>query len=179
VFWRVAEVKSVTESEHLSLAIERIQFSRSYTKRLLEDVPDADWFRMPAEGVTHIAWQVGHLAMAQFALCIARLRPETAADERLIAAEFRRHFGKGSVPDPQPENNPTPAEIRAVLDRVHTQTMAELPTYSSAELAAPALKPHPLFTRKIESLFWCAAHELTHAGQIGLLRRLLGKEPKW
>jgi uncharacterized damage-inducible protein DinB len=32
---------------------------------------------------------------------------------------------------------------------------------------------------KLEALFWCSQHELIHAGQIALLRRLIGKEPQW
>jgi uncharacterized damage-inducible protein DinB len=32
---------------------------------------------------------------------------------------------------------------------------------------------------KRASLLWCAQHELVHAGQIGLLRRLLGYPPLW
>ena len=30
---------------------------------------------------------------------------------------------------------------------------------------------------KLGALFFCSVHEMMHAGQIGLLRRLLGKSP--
>ncbi len=33
---------------------------------------------------------------------------------------------------------------------------------------------HPAFTTKLGALLYCARHEALHAGQIGLLRRLLG-----
>ena len=32
---------------------------------------------------------------------------------------------------------------------------------------------------KIECLHWCSAHEMIHAGQIALLRRLFGQSPIW
>ena len=169
----------MSQPTRLQFASERLQFACDYTNRLLTDLPEGDWFRMPTDGVTHIAWQVGHLAMAQFALCIGRLRTEADDDERLIAAEFRRHFGKGSTPEPAPEKNPPVAEIHAVFDRVHTRVMTELPHYQPVDLETPALKSHPLFTKKIDSLIWSAEHELIHAGQIALLRRLLGKPPLW
>ena len=37
----------------------------------------------------------------------------------------------------------------------------------------------PKVKTKIDTLRWCGDHELIHAGQIGLLRRLLGHKPVW
>ena len=51
---------------HRDLARRQIEFARRYTLILLQDLDDADWFRQPSEGVTHIAWQVAHLAMAEY-----------------------------------------------------------------------------------------------------------------
>lgn len=45
----------------LQSAIEQLRKARLYTKDLLKHVPDDDWFRQPAEGVTHVAGQVGLL----------------------------------------------------------------------------------------------------------------------
>jgi len=57
--------------------------------------------------------------------------------------------------------------------------MCEIAELPETEWDAPAVKPHPLFKTKLESLFWCAHHEMLHAGQIGLVRRLLGEAPLW
>ena len=163
----------------LEIAIERIEFSRGYTLRLLERIDDADWFRMPTPAVTHIAWQVGHLAMAQYRLTLDRIRGERPEDASLISADFLKTFGKESIPHPDPARYPTPVEIRAVLDRVHRQALDELRQWPESDWFALPVKPHSLFTRKIDSLFWCAHHEMLHAGQIGLLRRLFGNAPVW
>ena len=163
----------------LSIAIEQIATARRYTERLLDGVSQADWFRMPQEGVTHIAWQVGHLAMAEYRLTLDRLRGERPEDEQLISREFLALFGKGSAPDPDNGKYPAPDDIRAVFARVHEQVLAELPGYTDDQLQAPPLKPHSLFNRRIDSLYWCVRHEMVHAGQIGLLRRLLGHAPQW
>jgi hypothetical protein len=42
-----------------------------------------------------------------------------------------------------------------------------------------AAAPHPFAKTKLLALLWCANHEMLHAGQIGLLRRLLGCPPMW
>ena len=161
----------------LELARKQIEFARGYTLQLLEDVDDADWFRQPTEGVSHIAWQVGHLAMAEYALTMIRVRGKEPEDEQIIPANFFRRFQKGTTPAPDAAEYPTPDEIRQVLARVHERALQELNGYTDDDLDVKLPEPHAVFDTKLGSVFFCSAHELIHAGQIGLLRRLLGKKP--
>ena len=155
-----------------------IRKARFYINDLLGHVDDGDWFRQPSEGVTHIAWQVGHLAVAQYGLALNRLRGERPEDEELIPASFRQQFGKGSVPVPDPAAYPPIEEIRAVFDRVHQQVLDEVGRVSEASLDEPTEgPPHPAFDTKRGALAWCVMHEFIHAGQIALLRRLFGSAP--
>jgi uncharacterized damage-inducible protein DinB len=164
----------------LDCAIGQIIFSRKYTQRLLDATDLAEWLRQPTEGVTHIAWQVGHLAMAEYRLALERIRGRLPGDEQLISDEFLALFGRDSTPEIAESSRYPPAEeIRAVFDRVHEQTLRELPDVDPATLAEPPTKPHSLAHTKLASLLWCAQHEMVHAGQIGLLRRLLGHRPLW
>jgi hypothetical protein len=163
----------------LKLAIDQIVFARKYTIRLLDSTRLEDWFRQPAEGVTHIAWQVGHLAMAQYRMALERIRGRQPGDAELIADDFLTRFGKESVPVADASQYPAPAEIRAVFDRVHQQLLRELPELGDSELDQTLWKPHSLVNTKLGALLWCAQHEGVHAGQIGLLRRLLGYPPVW
>src|SRR4051794_11994071 len=105
----------------LRLALDHIAFARRYTLGLLQDVDAADWFRMP-EGVTHVAWQVGHLAFSQYRLVLERVRGPRPEDE-LLPPAFLKAFGRDSVPDADASKQPDPAEIRAVFDRVHERVM--------------------------------------------------------
>jgi DinB superfamily len=166
----------VTELER---AREQIAFSRAYTVRLIDSIEPADWFRMPSAGVSHIAWQVGHLTYAQYRLVLVRLRGQLLSDKELIPEEFVKSFSARSTPDADPAHYPRPDEIRTVMDCVHKRALDDLSTCDPARLAAPNDPPHPLAKTKLESLFWCAAHEMLHAGQIGLLRRQLGHQPMW
>jgi len=162
------------------IAWEQIAAARQYSLNLLAGVDDQDWFRQPTEGVTHIAWQVGHLASAQYMLCLARARGERPDDMNLLPANMLPLFLRGSAPEPDSGKYPTPQELLATLARVHAAAQAEVAQRTDEELRQPALgKPHPLFTDKLGALFWCARHEMLHAGQIGLLKRLLGHPPKW
>jgi hypothetical protein len=163
----------------LRIALEQIAFARRYTVGLLDDIAPEDWFRMPAEGVTHVAWQVGHLAFAQYRMVLERVRGKRPDDGQLLPPEFFPLFGRDSVPDPDARKYPDRAAIRAVFDRVHERVLADLADHPESDLVSPLLAPHKLARTKGEALFWCAQHELVHAGQIGLLRRLFGKAPQW
>jgi uncharacterized damage-inducible protein DinB len=158
---------------------EQIVFARGYTTKLIDHVPTEEWFRQPTEGVSHVAWQVGHLAVAQYRLALERVRGRRPGDEELISDAFVAHFGRTSVPDPNSSRNPTAAEIRATFVRVHQQVLDELLDLRDATLDEPVSTPHRAFTNKRGALQWCANHEMMHAGQIGLLRRLLGHPPLW
>jgi uncharacterized damage-inducible protein DinB len=163
----------------LQSARDQIIFARKYTLRLLDNTPQEDWYRQPSEGVTHIAWLVGHLVLGQYRLALERIRGRRPEDEYLVSQAFLARHGRGSVPKPDPASDPSPEEIRAVLDRVHRQVLEETATLPEEEWDRPLLQPHSLVSTKIGALFWCGQHEFVHAGQIGLLRRLLGHPPVW
>jgi hypothetical protein len=163
----------------LQLALDQIVFARGYTENLLGHIDEKDWFRMPAGGVTHVAWQVGHLAMAEYRLGMARLRGKRAEDADLISDAFIGLFGRDSAPDPDSNRYPSVGEMRSVFDKVHAQLLRELASLPEEELDKPLLAPHPLAKTKLEAMLWCGQHEMLHAGQIGLLRRELGAAPLW
>ena len=161
----------------LGSVVDQIRTARLYTESLLDGIEADHWFRRPAEGVTHVAWQVGHLAVAQHFLTMQRIRGRKEEDAELIGDDFMKQFGKGSVPEANPDEYPSPDEIRAVFDRVHKQAVKELEELPEAVLDEPTDKPHPMFSTKHGALSFCPLHEMLHAGQIGLLRRLLGSAP--
>ena len=68
----------------IELIVGQIGTARQYTLSLLEDLGPDDWFRQPSEGVTHIAWQVGHLAVAEYFLTLERIRGQGPDDAELI-----------------------------------------------------------------------------------------------
>lgn len=164
-------------SERISGLLNGIDFSRQYTLHLLKDLPDKDWYRMPGEGVTHIAWQAGHLAWAQYRLVFGRVIGLEEAGCGLVPDNYAVLFGKGTLPQADAAGLPTPAEILGVMHSVHHAVHEQLPAMDESILDDPSQPLHPAFSDKAGALRWCAAHELVHAGQIALLRRLLGHAP--
>ena len=165
------------KSAMISDAIDRIAKARQYTLALIEDIEDDLWFVKPEGCPTHVAWQVGHLGFAQYALCLMRVRDAQPGDRDIISRPFRKQFSKGTTPGDSAEDYPSPEEIRATVAAVHEQAMKEMPAFDEEQFTQPLAAPHQMFDTRLGALEFCALHEMIHAGQIGLLRRMLGKEP--
>lgn len=157
----------------LQVAVAQIQSARDYLHWLLADVPDSQWFYMPPGWPTHIAWQVGHLAMAEYGLCLFRQRGRAEGDVELMPSSFRKQFSRGSSPEPDPAKNPTPATLREILGRVHEQVLREAPSFTAEQLAEPVGMPYAGEATKFGALLFCAHHEMLHAGQVGALKRFI------
>jgi hypothetical protein len=161
----------------LPLALKQIEFARTYVIGILAEIDEADWFTMPSGSPTHVAWQVGHLAMAEYGLCLFRQRGRQTSDLELMSSAFRKQFSRGTIPNPEVATYPPAAEIRATLDRVHAQVLVEAASFTPKQLAEPVEPPYAVEATKLGCLLFCSHHEMLHAGQLGLLRRLLGKPP--
>jgi hypothetical protein len=161
----------------LTAALAQIQFARTYTLEILAEIDEADWFAMPPNCPTHVAWQVGHLAMAQYGLCLFRQRGRQPVDLELMSSGFRKLFSRGSVPDAAAEKYPSASEIRQTLNRVHAQVLQEALGFTAQQLSEPVDMPYAVEATKLGAMLFCSHHEMLHAGQLGLLRRLLGKAP--
>lgn len=163
----------------MSEALDQLEFARRYTRTRIETVSPVEWFTIPVGGVSHLAWQVGHIAMAEYRLCLERLRPRSKADESLIPDDFLKAFSRETIPIADSSAYPSATEIRSVYDRVHARILEELPSYPDTDLNLPVLKPHPLFQLRYESMRYAPLHEMIHCGQIAMIRRMLGQKPLW
>jgi hypothetical protein len=159
----------------IQAAVDRMEMARSRVKDFTSDLKSDEWFWSPAEFTTHIAWQIGHLAVSEYNLCLRRVRGRTKEDETLIPDSFIEYFKLGSQPVAGSVNYPPIAEIVRVFDAVHAQAMKELSALSDEDLDVPVEQPHPIFKTKLGSVDYASGHEYVHNGQIGLLRRLMGK----
>lgn len=167
----------MSESLRLHIAIEQIKFARHYFLGMLDELADDDWYASPPGMSTHIAWQVGHVAMAEYGLALFRVRGRQPEDLELMPSKFRKQFSRGSTPNLDREANPTPQELREILDRIHQQVLRELPTFSEEQLDEKIDPPHAVYDTKLGAVMFCSHHEMLHAGQVGLIRRALGREP--
>jgi hypothetical protein len=160
----------------LRAAIGQIQFARDYTLELLAATPRERWYEIPPGSVTHIAWQVGHLAVSQYGLLMFRQRGRRPEDLDLIPGKFRKTYGRGGTPPASADGQPTPDELVTKLDEVHHSAMLELAAIEPASLLEMVEMPYAVYPCKLGAILFCPIHEGLHAGQIGLTRRGLGLE---
>lgn len=158
--------------------IDALKFARGYTVELLGTIPEADWFVMPAGCPSHVGWQVGHLAIAEARLILERVGGRDFYAEGLVPTDYLKLFGRQSVPDAG--KYPAPADIRRVFDRVHEAAVQTLRDTADDDLETLVQgSPHRFCRTKADYARWVSHHEFTHSGQIGLIRRMLGKGPVW
>lgn len=161
----------------IEITLWQLENTRRYTRSLLEAIDPGDWFRQPPGGVTHVAWQVGHIAIGEYYLALARIRGPQDADADLVPEAMFVAFGKGSEPSADAGRYPSVDAIRGTFDRVHEAALECVRGLDEDVLDQKVDKPHPMFDTKGQALLFCPHHEMIHAGQIGLLRRLMGGEP--
>lgn len=161
----------------VEIAARHVLSARQYTMTLLDGLSEEEWFWSPDPAVTHVAWQVGHLAFAQYGLMLFRQRGRATEDQQLMSGRFRKTFAKGTTPSTDRSAYPDRGEIMETLNRIHGQAFVELATFSDADLDHPIDEPYAAFATRYGALLFAGDHEMLHAGQIGLLRRLMGKAP--
>lgn len=165
-------------SLRLEIAKRQIESAREYLMTMLDGLSEDDWFWVPEQGIkTHIAWQVGHLAMAQYGLTLFRQRGRESIDTKLMTGKFRKLFMKGTTPMLDRETHPSSEVILETLERVNGQMLEEIDSFDGDFLDEPLGPPHAAYATKYGALLFASHHEMLHAGQIGLLRRSMGKEP--
>ena len=166
-------------STRLTALTDSILFARNYTVELIDTIPQAEWFTMPAGCPSNVAWQVGHLATAEARLVLLRACGRDAEAEGLPAA-YIPLFLRTMVVEPDPAKYPSAQEIRAVFDRIHEASLRALKDLSDNDLDAVVEGAQHRFCRtRFDFLRWCSHHEFLHTGQIGLIRRMLGHKPVW
>ncbi|QDS86814.1 DinB superfamily protein [Rosistilla oblonga] len=169
------DIETVEKSR--AVALGQIEFARQYTLELLDNTPQELWFQMPAGLPTHVAWQVGHLAYSQYGLLVFRQRGREPEDLELVPGTFRKKYGRGTTPDADPAGQPTPDELLQRLSTIHQRSIEVVTESSPQRLLEPIDMPYAVYPNKLGAILFCPLHEHIHAGQIGLLRRMLGLNP--
>ena len=164
-------------SQRLKIVKQQMHSVRQYLFGMLDGLTEEDWFWTPQTPTTHILWQVGHIAMAQYGLTLFRQRGRADIDSELMSGKCRKVFMKGTIPDSDRTAYPKPDETLAMLTRVNKQMLEEIDGFDGPQLDEPVEPPHIAFATRYGALLFASHHEMLHVGQIGLLRRMMGKEP--
>lgn len=155
----------------------QMDYTRDWTSRLLADFLGDDWTLPIGPGLAHATWTCGHLAVSQDVLVHRRVLGRGIIDD-----SFAQHFPIGAaVPATSEHEYPPIADILVTMRDVHEQTLAAVRAMSDELLLEPAYaadgkSPHPHYKDKLGAVSHAARHEAFHAGQIAVIRRLLGKQ---
>ena len=141
-------------------------------ERFLEDLSDADLLVRPAEGMNHLAWQLGHLIASEHRhIEIVRGRSMPP-----LPPGFAERHSKESASSDDPAGFQTKARYIDLMREQRAGTLAVLDSLSDAELQAPPPESLSYFGPSLGCVFsGQASHWMMHLGQWSVVRRQLGK----
>ncbi len=153
---------------------EQMTVARNRTKNLIKSIPDSSWYTIPEVIESNIAWQIGHLIVSQNyngIIVVAGLNKRIF--EQVPLKEYAQLYGFGSKADTK---GPSPEDLRKQLDFVDDLVREQLNQLDEDELDQPLVPsrfPHPFAKTKYEALTWNFGHEMWHAGQIAMIKRIV------
>jgi hypothetical protein len=149
------------------------EFSYGAIKRNLDDVSNEDSLVQPPGAGNCLNWVLGHIVVARnMVLSLAGGAP-------VVGDEVAAHYRRGSNPLQSGDKVPDLATLRGLLSDTQQQLVPALAALSDEALAQPVpeqMRRPPLTGSVADALIRLHYHEGYHNGQMGLLRRLAGKE---
>ena len=136
---------------------------------VLADISEEESEIRLAPSINNAKWLAGHLVWGQAGLArIARVP---------LDIEWLAHYDTQSK-EPVPPNLPVPslAEIKSAWNNIAASIKQGLEALSDEALATPVAFPLPLFNTQEGLWAFIHHHQAYTIGQIGILRRVLGKD---
>jgi len=144
--------------------------NHSAVRRLLDDISEDESMKRGKDNISHIRWQTGHLVYS------ATLTLKMLHDSAEIPEPWYALFGRGSKISDNAKDYPSQKELRDKLYELYDLMEKRLDTITDKELDSKAIiVPGFEPTSCNGALFFCT-HEFYHAGQIAVLRKVLGRE---
>ncbi len=137
-------------------------FSRDFT---------ADDARRSSGVVNPLAWQLGHLAVTED----YAYRMATGDTDVLVAKELHDTCGNACPAPTDATTYPPLEELWALLGRTHARVIALAQRSSDTDFDKESVTKNPFFRTVGQTIYELALHENYHVGQVGALRKGLGK----
>jgi hypothetical protein len=117
-----------------------------------------------------LAWQLGHLACVEDEVC--RL---FGVGDSVVPAPLRAACASGAPPPPPDATYPPLSDLWALLERTHERLLELVDRATPEDLDRAPRIPSKFFTSLGQAVYEAALHENYHVGEIGALRKALGK----
>ena len=152
--------------------VKMFELSYGAINRNLQDLSHEDSLVLPENGGNCLNWVLGHTVLTRGAILMLAGTPPVLTGERLVA------YRRGGHPEGT-EGFVDLATLRGWLDDTQQQLIPALAALSEEDVECPVPEEQrrpPLTGSIADALIRLHFHECYHCGQIGLLRRLAGKE---
>jgi DinB superfamily len=150
--------------EDRALIQQQLRLSHRLLKHSLNDITDEEAHRIPAQAVSPIVWQAGHVAYVNFSFAYG---PGQARDRSPETYPGLFATGTGG-----PAGYPPLASVVKAVDDSHAALVARV---AEANLSTPADGPFGAWSNFAEMFAFANSHCWYHIGKIATLRALLGK----
>ena len=144
--------------------------ARGWLKAWTGDFTEAEATRTVPGGPNPLAWQLGHLASVEddvFALF--------SGTGLKVPPSLRAVVATG-CPSPTAETRYPPlSELWSMLEASHARILSLAVQATSADFDREPLTPNRFFRSLGQAIYEAALHENYHVGEIGALRKALGK----
>ncbi len=158
----------MSHDPHLQFALEG---SRRMLHMFVNDLtPEERRYRICPDA-NCIDWVVGHLVLTE-----QRFHAVFGAKSPLLPAGFDKTFARDDVAPKAADYGDTSGLLK-LFDEQRNVTIAKVCEFPQEELMVPLENPHPRFSTLGEAAIFCALHVTLHAGQMSMIRRMLGKPP--
>ncbi len=152
-----------------------LEFSRSVSLGLFEEVPKDKLLHQPLPGGNHALWILGHIAVSD-EYFLRNLAGQTTPHLEAWQAQF---FA-GSVCVPDAAAYPPIEEVLACLNEARERLIAWFGSLPEEQLQGPLPGEKSFFAPTYAALMSSiAGHEMLHAGQLSVVRKSLGIAPKF
>jgi hypothetical protein len=146
--------------------------SQNLLNMYLSDLSDADLLVRPVPAANHIAWQLGHLIVAEGGM--GKVVPGARYPE-LPAGFAERHSNETAHAEP-PRGFATKAEYLDLFGKQRAATLDALERLRDGDLDRPTEGSMSKWAPTVGALLVLTCnHTLMHAGQFTVVRRKLGK----
>ena len=145
--------------------------ARGWLNTWAKDFTDVEAGATPGgQAPNPLLWQLGHLACVEDDVCWL-----FGTQDRLTSEALRKACSTGCAAPTAATRFPSLAELWAVLGRTHARLLGLVEQAADDGLDRPPREANPFFKSLGQATYEVALHELYHVGEIGTLRKALGK----
>jgi len=145
--------------------------SRNWLRMWSSDFSEAEATSSGGTATNPLAWQLAHIAAIQDEVYMI-----FAGKPGVVPASLRTLAGNASASPVPGTPFPPVNELWTLLDQTHANITALIEATPEGEFDSPPKSPHPFFKSLGQALYTIASNEAYHTGQIGALRKALGKK---